>query len=472
MKKVKTIIFIIFIATILLFSRNSVVRAETNFKEINYSKSVAGEQLEDIKIDLGHVLDIFNHKVMTNPNLDEIDKYYYNQLTNDVSRNTYNTLSTQTSNSVAVSLNNLEYTIEDMTNENIIQCFESNILPYIADGFEAYVMDDATNYWWCGDIKFGNLNLNQRENKIIFKDVEIISNMEEWSDYTNFNTKLEEVSNSINGNSVYEIVTAINNYICNNVEYKVIEDTDIEQTAYGALIKNQAVCEGQAKLFNLLCRKKGVISINVNGFTNDGDYSTAHAWNYVYEPSKKKWYAVDVTWNNNYSSNIYLMVGNNTVILGKEFRENHLPGFKQYDIQTYVPSSPALALDKYSEIEEIDETYVQSVQPNTTSTEFLSIVGKGTVQEGESNVLGTSLIKTGQTLIVGNNTYTIVVLGDANGDGQANISDILSINRHRLNKAKLTKEYLLAGDVNRDEIVDIKDILQINKYRLGRIDSL
>ena len=65
-------------------------------------------------------------------------------------------------------------------------------------------------------------------------------------------------------------------------------------------------------------------------------------------------------------------------------------------------------------------------------------------------------------------TYSLVVTGDVNGDGQANIADILAMNRHRLNKAQLTNVYLQAGDANNDGKVDIKDILQINKTRLGK----
>jgi hypothetical protein len=73
---------------------------------------------------------------------------------------------------------------------------------------------------------------------------------------------------------------------------------------------------------------------------------------------------------------------------------------------------------------------------------------------------------------VDNSSYTIVVSGDTNGDGQAELKDILAINKHRLNKVKLTGEYLLAGDVNGDGEVNLRDILQINKYRLGKINNL
>ena len=68
--------------------------------------------------------------------------------------------------------------------------------------------------------------------------------------------------------------------------------------------------------------------------------------------------------------------------------------------------------------------------------------------------------------------YTIIVKGDCNGDGVADFKDILLINKHRLNKSKLTGAYLEAGDINLDKKVDFKDILQVNKYRLGKISEL
>ena len=64
------------------------------------------------------------------------------------------------------------------------------------------------------------------------------------------------------------------------------------------------------------------------------------------------------------------------------------------------------------------------------------------------------------------------VLGDANGDGEVDFSDILTINKHRLGKVMLTGVNLEAADVTGDGKADFSDILQINKYRLGKINSL
>ena len=68
--------------------------------------------------------------------------------------------------------------------------------------------------------------------------------------------------------------------------------------------------------------------------------------------------------------------------------------------------------------------------------------------------------------------FVLVVKGDINGDGDANFNDILQVNKHRLNKVRLTGAHEFAGNVNKDDVVDFKDILQINKFRLKKIDTL
>lgn len=86
------------------------------------------------------------------------------------------------------------------------------------------------------------------------------------------------------------------------------------------------------------------------------------------------------------------------------------------------------------------------------------------------------LITTGSKVEISLNNEKIIyifsVTGDTTGDGRADIKDILLINKHRLNKAKLENEYFIAGDINKDSKVDIKDILQLNKFRLGKTNSL
>ena len=604
-KYLLTLIFIFGI--LLLFSNTNVVKAEDVEQEIiiSYDEEIDVEKLEDIKTTRFKALLQPRTTVKASPTQEDISKYYYNQLKHDVSRNTYNTLTNQLLNNVTIDLNDCEYTVEASTDEALIECFQENLQQYVLDGYEAYVMDGTKYYWWTpGELKFGEIRATLSNKKLTFKTVQIQSTMEEWNDYTNFITKFKTVCNSIKGDSVYEIAEAVNNYICSNVEYAEIDDTSAEQTAYGALIMNKAVCEGQAHLFNLICREKGISCINVYGYISENNASTAHAWNYIYEPSKEQWYAVDVTWNNTYNNPLYFMVGSDTEIQGIKFRKNHIAGFKQFAKQTYTPSTPILSAEKYerddntdntaptitvsptsattcksakvtitvadndggsglstsnsyqyylstssttlsggtwrnytsgvaftigsgitgtrylfikrvndkvgntstsngtattisgttyhrfgsyvfdntvltieSTVYKIENDTIGQVQPKTTIKELKTKITTNAttitvIDKDGKNVSEETLVGTGMKITFnGKNTYTLVVLGDTNGDGKASIQDIMQINKHRLNKTQLTDCYLKAGDVNNDGKVNIQDIMQINKYRLGKINE-
>ncbi len=73
-------------------------------------------------------------------------------------------------------------------------------------------------------------------------------------------------------------------------EYENINDIPaIKHTAYGALVQNEAVCDGYSKAFKLLLERVGIENIIING-SSDG---VAHAWNIVNIGGE--YYHVDVT---------------------------------------------------------------------------------------------------------------------------------------------------------------------------------
>lgn len=79
---------------------------------------------------------------------------------------------------------------------------------------------------------------------------------------------------------------AIHDYIVSNVIY----DTDLkEYSAYSALAKGKAVCQGYSLLMFKMLEQVGIKSIIVESIPMN------HVWNMVYIDNK--WYHVDVTWN-------------------------------------------------------------------------------------------------------------------------------------------------------------------------------
>ena len=137
--------------------------------------------------------------------------------------------------------------------------------------------------------------------------------------------------------------------------------------------------------------------------------------------------------------------------------------------------SDIITSEKVTVIEE--QRIIKDINPKTTVAEMKNIIQSDAeyeiIDKNGNTISETSKIGTGYKVkMETGKTYTIIVRGDSNGDGNADLRDILVINKHRLKKASLTGEYLQAGDVNEDGKSDLRDILQINKYRLGKINEL
>lgn len=95
------------------------------------------------------------------------------------------------------------------------------------------------------------------------------------------------------GKSTYEIVCAVNDYLCDTVIYPSDKPYAPEtHTAYGALDDGYAVCEGYACAAKLLMNASGVECDIEIGPCHDGGW---HVWNLVKVDGD--WYQWDVTWN-------------------------------------------------------------------------------------------------------------------------------------------------------------------------------
>lgn len=132
----------------------------------------------------------------------------------------------------------------------------------------------------------------------------------------------------------------------------------------------------------------------------------------------------------------------------------------------------------YAQENEIDYLLIMDrIQPKTTVKQMEQEIGSVSeykiIDKNGEIITDVAYVTTGCKVETNDGeNYIIIVIGDCNGDGQVDIKDILSINKHRLNIVSLTMESSLAGDVNVDGQSDIKDILQINKFRLGKISEL
>ena len=154
-------------------------------------------------------------------------------------------------------------------------------------------------------------------------------------------TKIAEVLESLNlnGKSDYEKVKAIYDYICANVKYdnKHLNDAEytLKYTAYAALIKGTAVCQGYANLFYRMALSVGVDCRVITGLADN----TGHGWNIV--RLKGEYYNVDSTWDAGVAPENY----NNFLKSPDNFDYSHIrdTDFNSADFWTEYP----MALEDY-----------------------------------------------------------------------------------------------------------------------------
>ena len=119
---------------------------------------------------------------------------------------------------------------------------------------------------------------------------------------TALTSKVDSVMSSLNlsGKTETQKVKAIHDYICDHVDYDNEhvdqgDDYPLQFSAYAAMCKGSAVCQGYAILFYRMCKEAG---LSVRVIT-----SARHAWNIV--KVGDVYYNVDTTWDGGDSTTYY-----------------------------------------------------------------------------------------------------------------------------------------------------------------------
>lgn len=211
-----------------------------------------------------------------------------------------------------------------------------------------------------------------------------------------------------------------NNAYCTELVDGTGESPALSHECISALIGSEGsigpVCEGYAKAFKVLCKKKNIPCVLVDGnATSDGISGGAHMWNYVQVDGE--WYAVDVTWNDPYvSSGVavsgyenedWLLLGENTVVT--------------YPDLTFIQSHPVSNQASYNGVQFTNG-------PKLSPTEYVE------------------------------KDYTI---GDANGDGQVNVRDVILVRKYIVDKT--VEIDILAADVVEDGRINVRDVIELRK---------
>lgn len=96
----------------------------------------------------------------------------------------------------------------------------------------------------------------------------------------------------VKGKSDYQKVKLIHDFIVNNTRYQFTSNC---YSAYGALVEGKAVCQGYAQLAYKMLTEAGLKCYTITGKASNGSGTQSHAWNMV--RVGKKWYYLDVTWD-------------------------------------------------------------------------------------------------------------------------------------------------------------------------------
>lgn len=123
-----------------------------------------------------------------------------------------------------------------------------------------------------------------------------------------------------------------------------------------------------------------------------------------------------------------------------------------------------------SNVYKFDGNNITGVKTNTSVETFKNnIIGSGIQVFNQSGTELTSgqTVGTGMTMKSGTETYTIIISGDLNGDGQITATDLAKIKQHLIELRLLEGAYLEAANVDGDEEVTITDLSKIRKAMFG-----
>ena len=95
----------------------------------------------------------------------------------------------------------------------------------------------------------------------------------------------------------------------------------------------------------------------------------------------------------------------------------------------------------------------------------LIVTPNSTINNIANSASGT--LKTGETVKVGSKSYTVAMLGDANGDGKVTAIDYMKIKNNIMGSSTLAKTNKIAADVNMDERITAIDYMKIKNYIMG-----
>lgn len=112
--------------------------------------------------------------------------------------------------------------------------------------------------------------------------------------------------------------------------------------------------------------------------------------------------------------------------------------------------------------------YLYGIPEKTTPLDLARVLPGAVLPELQNNT-NIKYIRTGDTVVINGQSYTVVILGDVNGDGYINTMDYLRVKKHYLGTYTITGDpYLLAAyDDDLDSKIKAVTYLMIKRHVLG-----
>ena len=242
----------------------------------------------------------------------------------------------------------------------------TNLQRSIARGATAFCLDHP-EIFWIRNYSYGISNASVTQTSDDSFEIQINSlSISPNPAYENAYSQRETVNSGIAaarsaiqiGETRYDTLKNIHDYICNNANYDYAAAglsyaTEAHTAAPLFNGKGEFVCEGYSKSLKILCDKFGIPCALVSGTGSN----EAHMWAYV-KMDDGKWYAVDVTWDDQNSGIIYnyFLKGSNSM------SSDHTPSPPVVNNEEVALYYPTLAAEDY------DPDWNQGTTPTDPST--------------------------------------------------------------------------------------------------------
>ena len=175
----------------------------------------------------------------------------------------------------------------------------------------------------------------------------------------------------------------------------------------------------------------------------DGTY-----WDYVMKSDGTKGYAARETYDYEPEYKLYLVPVNQNNNTTPAQPENNQSVVKNDKVKVNKDSHQVITV------------------PNATGNDFANLIGGNvTVKNASGQVMGLNdKLATGCTI---NDTYSVAVLGDVNGDGEIKATDYMTIKNYIMGTKNLSDVQKNAADVNQDGNIKATDYMTIKNYIMG-----